>query len=143
MQTAGNLAQKHATGCWLCLENRWLVCGLEIGEVKFKLLIFFRHIDLMLYEYNTIQCTAMQCNTIQYNRTSFIEQNNITTTICTQYWDGWKGGGQKKNLFVIHPQHWLVSVVNVNKTNNVRNKEEIILMHLIESHINKRLIIHF
>ena len=85
VQTAGNLAQKHATGCWLCL-NRWLVCGLEIGEVKFKLLIFFRHIDLMLYKYNT-----MQCNTIQYNRTSFIsniEQNNITTTICTQYWDG-------------------------------------------------------
>ena len=47
-------------------------------------------------------------NTIQYNTTSFIsniEQNNITTTIYSQHWDGWKGGGQKNNLTVVHLQH--------------------------------------
>ena len=58
---------------------------------------------------NAMQCNAMQrkCNAIKYNTTSFIsniEQNNIAT-ICTQHWDGWKGGGQKNNPIMIHPQH--------------------------------------
>ena len=46
-------------------------------------------------------------NTIQYNTTSFIsniEHNNITPTICSQHWDGWKGGGQKNIIIVVHPQ---------------------------------------
>ena len=55
-------------------------------------------------------------NTIQYNTTSFIsniEHNNITPTISSQHWDGWKGGGQKNILIVVHPQHQLISIVNV------------------------------
>ena len=46
-------------------------------------------------------------HTIQYNTTSFIsniEHNNITPTIYSQHWDGWKGGGQKNILTVVHPQ---------------------------------------
>ena len=57
----------------------------------------------------------IQYNTIQYNTTSFIsnkEHNYIITTIFTQHWDGWKGGGQKNNLIVVHPQH-LIFIVNV------------------------------
>ena len=53
--------------------------------------------------------------TIQYNTTSFIsnkEHNYIITTMFTQHWDGWKGGGQKNNLIVVHPQH-LIFIVNV------------------------------
>ena len=34
---------------------------------------------------------------------SNIEHNNITPTICSQHWDGWKGGGQKNILIVVHP----------------------------------------
>ena len=44
----------------------------------------------------------------EYNTTSFIsniEHNYIITTMFTQYWDGWKGGLQKNNLIVVHPQH--------------------------------------
>ena len=54
-------------------------------------------------------------NTIQYNTTSFIsniEHNYIISTIFTQHWDGWKGGGQKNNLIVVHPEH-LIFIVNV------------------------------
>ena len=59
-----------------------------------------------------IQYNTIQYNTIQYNTTSFIsniEHNNITPTICSQHWDGWKGGGQKNiressNLTVLHTQ---------------------------------------
>ena len=36
------------------------------------------------------------------------EQNIITTTICTQNWDDWKGDGQKNNLIVVHPQHIII-----------------------------------
>ena len=53
---------------------------------------------------------------IQYNTTSFIsniEHNNITPTICSQHCDGWIGGGQKNILIVVHPQHQLISIVNV------------------------------
>ena len=53
--------------------------------------------------------------TLQYNTTSFIsntEHNYIITTIFTQHWDGWKGGGQKNNLIVVHLQH-LIFIVNV------------------------------
>ena len=53
------------------------------------------------------QCLSGRC-TIQYNTTSFIsniEHNYIITTMFTQHWDGWKGGGQKSNLIVVHPQH--------------------------------------
>ena len=55
-------------------------------------------------------------STIQYNTTSFIsniEHNNITPTISSQHWDGWKGGGQKNILIVVHPQHQLIFIVNV------------------------------
>ena len=51
---------------------------------------------------------TIQYNTIQYNTTSFmsnIEHNYITTATFTKHWDGWKGGGQKNNLSVVHPQH--------------------------------------
>ena len=36
---------------------------------------------------------------------SNIEHNYITksTAIFTQHWDSWKGGGQKNNLIVVHP----------------------------------------
>ena len=54
-------------------------------------------------------------HTMQYNTTSFIsniEHNYTTTAIVTQNWDGWKGGGQKNNLIVVHPQH-LIFIVNV------------------------------
>ena len=44
---------------------------------------------------------------------SNIEHNNITPTICSQHWDGWKGGGQKNILIVVHPQHQLISIVIV------------------------------
>ena len=57
--------------------------------------------SVFLIQYNTIQY-----NTIQYNTTSFIsnrEHNYPTTAIFTQYWDGWKGGGQKNNIIVVHP----------------------------------------
>ena len=50
---------------------------------------------------------CLKKNTIQYNTTSLIsniEHNNITPTICSQHWDGWKGGGQKNILIVVHPQ---------------------------------------
>ncbi len=54
-------------------------------------------------------CYHQHCDGVtQYNTTSFIsniEHNNITPPICTQHWDGWKGGGQKNNLIVVHPQH--------------------------------------
>ena len=63
---------------------------------------------MQMHSYNAIQYNTIQYNTIQYNTTSFIsniEQNNITTTICIQHWDGWKGGGQKNNLIVVHLQH--------------------------------------
>ena len=48
----------------------------------------------------------IQYNTIQYNTTSFIsnrEHNYTTTAIFNQYWDGWKGGGQKNNIIVVQP----------------------------------------
>ena len=57
--------------------------------------------SVFLIQYNTTQY-----NTIQYNTTSFIsnrEHNYTTTAIFTQYWDGWKGGGQKNNMIVVHP----------------------------------------
>ena len=57
--------------------------------------------SVFLIQYNTIQY-----NTIQYNTTSFIsnrEHNYTTTAIFNQYWDGWKGGGQKNNIIVVHP----------------------------------------
>ena len=47
---------------------------------------------------------TIQYNSIQYNIVySNIENNYTTTAIFTQYWDGWKGGGQKNNLIVVHP----------------------------------------
>ena len=52
--------------------------------------------SVFLIQYNTIQC----------NTTSFIsniENNYTTTAMFTQYWDGWKGGGPKNNLIVVHP----------------------------------------
>ena len=55
---------------------------------------------------SAVQCSAVQYSTVQYNTTSFIsniEHNNITPTICSQHWDGWKGGGQKNILIVVHP----------------------------------------
>ena len=61
----------------------------------------------------------MQYNT--NNTTSFIsniEHNYIITTVFTQHWDGWKGGGQKKN----HCQYKI-------KQNNEKNKVQIVLMH--------------
>ena len=48
-------------------------------------------------------CWKAARTSIQYNTTSFIsniEHNNITPTICSQHWDGWKGGGQKNILIV-------------------------------------------
>ena len=59
----------------------------------------------------------IQYNTIQYNTTSFIsniEHNYTTTAIFTQYWDGWKGGGQKNNLIVVHPLSGLKSCRNMH-----------------------------
>ena len=59
----------------------WQSC--EINVFTVLLLVF-----VLIYIYNTIL----------YNTTSFIssiEQNNITTTICTQHWDGWKGVDRK------------------------------------------------
>ena len=69
-------------------------------------------------------------NTIQH-RLFQTEQNYIATTSSTQHWDGWKGGGQKNNRIVVHPQHWLIYTVKVKK--NERDEVQIILMHLIES----------
>ena len=41
---------------------------------------------------NTIQYNTIQYNTIYYIvYFQHLEQNNITTTICTQNWDDWKG----------------------------------------------------
>ena len=54
----------------------------------------------------------IQYNTIQYNTTSFIsniEHNYTTTAIFTQYWDGWKGGGQKNTSYRGPPPIWLKS----------------------------------
>ena len=51
-----------------------------------------------------------------HHTTSFIsniEQNYTTTAIFTKHWDGWKGGGQKNNLIVVHPQYRLIFIVNV------------------------------
>ena len=62
--------------------------------------------SVFLIQYNTIQYNTIQYNTIQYNTTSFIsnrEHNYTTTAIFNQYWDGWKGGGQKNNIIVVHP----------------------------------------
>ena len=54
-------------------------------------------------------------NTIQYNIfISNIEHNNITPTICSQHWDGWKGGGQKNILIVVHPQHQLILLISLS-----------------------------
>ncbi len=52
-------------------------------------------------------------NTIRYNIAfiSNIEHNYIITTMFTQHWDGWKGGGRKNNIIVVHPQH-LIFIVN-------------------------------
>ena len=54
--------------------------------------------------YNTIQY-----NTIQHRFISNREHNYTTTAIFTKYWDGWKGGGQKNNIIVVHPLIWLKS----------------------------------
>ena len=65
---------------------------------------------------NATKIAVKKVSTIQYNTTSFIsniERNNITPTIFSQHWDGWKGGGQKNVLIVVHPQHQLISIVNV------------------------------
>ena len=78
--------------------------------------IQYNTIQYNTIQYNTIQYNTIQYNTIQYNTTSFIsniEHNNITPTIYSQHWDGWKGGGQKNILIVVHPQHQLISIVNV------------------------------
>ena len=60
---------------------------------------------------NATQRNATQHNTIQYSIVYFehtaVEQNYISTTICTQHWDGWNGGGQKNNLIVVHLQRRL------------------------------------
>ena len=57
-------------------------------------------------QFTTIQDNIIQCNAMQYNTTLFIsniEHNYTITTMFTQHWDGWKGGGQKNNLIVVHP----------------------------------------
>ena len=47
---------------------------------------------------------TIQYNLLQYNIVYFQHRTQYTTTaIFTQYWDGWKGGGQKNNLIVVHP----------------------------------------
>ena len=62
-----------------------------------------------IFVYLQKKTRQMRLVLIQYNTTSLIsniEQNYITTTtIFTQHWDGWKGGGQKNNLIVVQPQH--------------------------------------
>ena len=71
------------------------------------------NVSIYTIQYDTIQYSTMQYNTIQYhtmqyNTTSFIsniEHNYIITTIFTQHWDGWQGGGQKNNLTVVHHQY--------------------------------------
>ena len=48
----------------------------------------------------TMRCDATRHDTTQYNTASFIsniEQHYITTTSCTQHWDGWKPGGQNNS----------------------------------------------
>ena len=68
--------------------------------------IQYNTIQYNTIQYNTIQYNTIQYNTIQYNTTSFIsnrEHNYTTTAIFNQYWDGWKGGGQKNNIIVVHP----------------------------------------
>ena len=55
----------------------------------------------------TLNCNGVLA--IRAYTTSFIsniEHNNITPTICSQHWDGWKGGGQKNNLIAANPQSW-------------------------------------
>ena len=80
------------------------------------------------WPYNEARCTGARLyypikyykkeenNNFQlYNTISFIsniEHNYNITKKFTQHWDGWKGGGQKNNLIVVHPQH-LIFIVNV------------------------------
>ena len=47
----------------------------------------------------------IQYNTIQYNTIHrlFQHRTQLHHNSNTQYWDGWKGGGQKNNLIVVHP----------------------------------------
>ena len=73
-----------------------------------------------------------QATQIQYNTTSFIsniEHNYIITTIFTQHWDGWKGGGPKNNLIVVHPPTFNIHCQC--KIKNERNKVQIILIYFI------------
>ena len=66
----------------------------------------------------TKEDVARQHSRIQYNTTSFIsniEHNCIITTIFTQHWDGWKGGGQKNNLIMVHPQ-WVDGSITCRRT---------------------------
>ena len=87
-----------------CIEDRLDLCThrtLHWYRGKYSI------IQYNTIQYNTIQYNTIQYNTIQYNTTSFISNkvhNYITTAIFTQHWDGWKWGGSKNHLIVVHPQ---------------------------------------
>ena len=53
--------------------------------------------NVLSAKYNTIQY-----NIVYFQHTAYVEHNNITPTIRSKQWDGWRGGGQKNNLIVVH-----------------------------------------
>ena len=74
--------------------------------------------------------TRMQVNTIQCYMVYFQHRTKITLPKKPLYpqWDDWKGGGQKNNLIVVHPQP--LSMCKIKQ--DARSKVESIWMHLIE-----------
>ena len=85
----------HHHPCYSCISlvSVVVIVGAALVTVVFFVCFAAVVIAVLLY--------TIQYNSIQYNITSFISKtwnkNNITTTVCTQNWDGWKGGGQKRS----------------------------------------------
>ena len=87
-------------------KKRILLPYVHLSQIVLSAVTSVFLIQYNTIQYNTIQYNTIQYNTIQYNTTSFIsnrEHNYTTTAIFNQYLDGWKGGGQKNNIIVVHP----------------------------------------
>ena len=84
-------------------------------------------------QYDTIRYDTIRYDTIQYNTTSFIsniEHNNITPTIYSQHWDGWKGVDRRIFLSWSTPKVVHIRVGIRYHTNHARWVNRLQLIHL-------------
>ena len=51
--------------------------------------------------------------------------------------------GQENNLILVHPQHYLITIVNEKIKQNPRNKVQIIIESQYNHILNKRLITNY